>query len=329
MGRVVVLGASLSDMNLRLDRLPRPGETRLGSGFFRAFGGKGANQAVAAARAGAEVVFLSGFGDDDAGRGMLDQYRGEGLNLDHARVEPGAASGVALIMVGDDGENLIGVAMGPNAHLDVAYIDALPAPVFAGPGVFLASLEVPFEAVVRAIERAQAGGLTVVLNPAPAPAALAGHPVLRRVDVLTPNQSEGAILAELAADDPEPAAVADALLARGVKGLALTLGSAGCLVADAQGRDGRPGVPGRGGRHRRRGGRLQRHARRRARRGDAAPRGGAAGQCGRVDRRHSPGGAGGVADRGRDRPRPGADPGINVQASGPRGRKIGYAALGW
>lgn len=245
MGRVVVLGASLSDMNLRLDRLPRPGETRLGSSFFRASGGKGANQAVAAARAGAEVVFLSGFGDDDAGRAMLDQYRAEGLNLDHARVAAGEASGVALILVGDDGENLIGVAMGPNAHLDEAYIDALPETVFAAPGVLLASLEVPLPTVIRAIERAKLGGMTVVLNPAPAPAALAGHAILTRVDVLTPNQTEGVDLAGLAHDrsDHDPDEVADALLARGAAGVVLTLGSSGCLVADRAGRAVVPAFP--------------------------------------------------------------------------------------
>ncbi len=234
MGRVVVLGASLSDMNLRLDRLPRPGETRLGTSFFRASGGKGANQAVAAARGGAEVVFLSGFGDDDAGREMLDQYRVEGLDLAHARVAAGEASGVALILVGDDGENLIGVAMGPNARLDPAYIDGLPAAVFDGPGVFLASLEVPLAAVVRAVERAKAGGMTVVLNPAPAPAALVGHAILGQVDVLTPNQSEAAILAEvpLVGSDHDPDRVTDALLRHGTGAVVLTLGSGGCLVDD-------------------------------------------------------------------------------------------------
>ena len=233
MGRVVVLGASLSDMNLRLDRLPRPGETRLGSGFFRAMGGKGANQAVAAARLGAEVTFLSAFGDDDAGREMLDRYRAEGLNLDHARVAEGEASGVALIMVGDDGENLIGVAMGPNARLDPAYIDALPEAVFAGPGVFLASLEVPFEAVVRAIEQAKAGGMTVVLNPAPAPAELAGEPILASVDILTPNQTEAAILGDMNGSDEaraDPNAVADTLCRWGDEQFVMTLGAGGCLV---------------------------------------------------------------------------------------------------
>ena len=245
MGCVVVLGASLADMNLRLDRLPRPGETRLGSSFFAAHGGKGANQAVAAARAGAKVVFLTGLGDDEPGRAMAERYRGEGLNLDHARVAPGETSGVALILVGDDGENLIGVSMGPNAHLDPAFVDALPAELFAAPGLLLASLEVPLETVVRAIERARAGGMTVVLNPAPAPSALVDHPILRQISVLTPNQTEAATLTGLIGEQAEldPALLIDALLALGPERVVLTLGSAGCLVADRSTRRSIPALP--------------------------------------------------------------------------------------
>ena len=248
MGRVVVLGASLCDMNLRLDRLPRPGETRLGSGFFRADGGKGANQAVAAARLGAAVTFLTGFGDDAEGRAMRERYRAEGLDVDHARVAPGEASGVAMIMVGDDGENLIGVAMGPNARLDPAYVDGLPDAIFAGPGVFLASLEVPLAAVVRAIERAKAGGMTVILNPAPAPAELAGDPILASVDILTPNQTEAAILAEMngsAEAKADPEAVADACCRHGDEQLVMTLGAAGCLVVAGGARTVVPAFPAR------------------------------------------------------------------------------------
>ncbi len=199
MGRVVVLGASLMDMNLRLDRLPTPGETRLGSSFFIATGGKGANQAVAARRAGADVVFLTAFGDDAFGRQMRDRYFDEGIDLRHARLVEAEASGVALILVGDDGENLIGVSMGPNARLTPEFIDELPSDVFEPPGVFLASLEVPIETVVRGVERAHAAGMTVVLNPAPAALLLGASHVLAKVEVLTPNQSEAEALAEQAA----------------------------------------------------------------------------------------------------------------------------------
>ena len=133
MGRVVVLGASTTDMNIRLPRLPTPGQTLLGGTFFTGPGGKGANQAVAASRAGGDVVFLTAFGDDVFGEQVRRHDEAEGIDLtlcqDGSRVEP---TGVALIFVADDGENLIGVAMGANAALSPADIDALPDSVFDG-----------------------------------------------------------------------------------------------------------------------------------------------------------------------------------------------------
>jgi ribokinase len=231
MGRVVVLGASLMDLNLRLDRLPVPGETRLGSSYFTSTGGKGANQAVAARRAGAEVVFLTAFGDDAPGRQMRDRYFAEGIDLRHSRIIDSEPSGVALIFVGDDGQNLIGVSMGPNARLDAAFINDLPAEVFEPPGVFLASLEVPLPAVARAIERAKGAGLTVVLNPAPAAALLGAKDLLSRVDVLIPNESEAEALA-----GGKGGPAVEALLGLGVSRVVLTLGSAGCMVAEGTNR---------------------------------------------------------------------------------------------
>jgi ribokinase len=230
MGRVVVLGASLMDMNLRLDRLPSPGETRLGSSFFTSTGGKGANQAVAARRAGADVVFLTAFGDDPFGRQMRDRYFDEGIDLRHARVVDSEASGVALILVGDDGENLIGVAMGPNARLTPDFIDDLPPEVFDPPGVFLASLEVPIETVVRGIERAKGAGMIVILNPAPASLLLGAKGVLSSVDVLTPNQTEAEILA--GGDSEGTAEAVEIWPGLGPVRLVLTLGSEGCLVVE-------------------------------------------------------------------------------------------------
>src|SRR4051812_3525778 len=112
MPRVVVLGSSNTDMTVRLPRLPAPGETVLGGAFHMGPGGKGANQAVAARRAGAEVVFITAVGDDDLGTIALEEYRREGIDVTHARVVPAVASGVALIFVGERGENSIGVAPG-------------------------------------------------------------------------------------------------------------------------------------------------------------------------------------------------------------------------
>ena len=236
MGRVVVLGASLMDMNLRLAQLPRPGETRLGHEFFTMPGGKGANQAVAARRAGADVAFLTGIGDDANGRAIRDNLFAAGIDLRHARIVEGTASGIAMIFVGDDGENLIGVAMGANSTLGAADIDGIPDDVFAAPGVFLASLEVPLPAVVRAVERARAGGLTVILNPAPAVSGLVESGLLEQVDLLTPNRTEAEALAGIPfAAGAEPSHLADALRARGPRAVALTLGGVGCLVADADG----------------------------------------------------------------------------------------------
>jgi ribokinase len=236
MGRVVVLGASLMDMNLRLPRLPSPGETRLGDRFFTMPGGKGANQAVAARRAGADVAFLTAIGDDAHGRAIRDNLFDAGIDLRHALVVAGEPSGVAMIFVGDDGENLIGVAMGANARLGPEAVDVLPAHFFRSPGVFLASLEVPLATVARAVERARESGMVVVLNPAPAVAGLVESGLLARVDVLTPNRSEAEALSGL--DDPasaDAAGLAEALRARGPKAVVLTLGSDGCLVADESG----------------------------------------------------------------------------------------------
>src|SRR5262249_13419169 len=105
MARVIVFGSSNMDLTVRVPRLPAPGQTILGSSFASSPGGKGANQAVAARRAGAEVVFVTAVGDDDLGRLALEGYRREGIDVSHVRVVEGIASGVALIFVGDDGEN--------------------------------------------------------------------------------------------------------------------------------------------------------------------------------------------------------------------------------
>jgi ribokinase len=233
MGHVVVLGASTTDMNMRLPRLPKAGQTLLGD-FFTGPGGKGANQAVAARRAGAEVVFLTAFGDDAFAGPIRRHDEAEGIDLSHAKTVPGAASGVAMIFVADDGENLIGIAMGANAQLNPDDIDALPDDVFDPRGVLLASLEVPIDTVARAVERAHDRGMTVVVNPAPGDRKLAELGCLPRIDVLTPNESEAEVLTGRHLDDP--AAAADALRAEGVKAVVLTLGGRGCLVVDESGR---------------------------------------------------------------------------------------------
>jgi ribokinase len=236
MARVVVLGSSGFDLTIRLPRLPRPGETLLGGELHTGPGGKGANAAIAARRAGAEVVFLTAFGDDDFGRRVAENSRAEGIDLGFAKTAVGVANQVALIFVGDDGCNLIGVAPGASAGLSPDDIDALPDSAFAAPAVLLACLEVPPATVARGLRRAKDAGLTTVLNPAPADRSILESGLLAAVDILTPNQEEARVLTGLPADTPDQAALAArALRDRGTRDVVVTLGAAGCLVVTGQG----------------------------------------------------------------------------------------------
>jgi ribokinase len=229
MSRVIVLGSSNTDMTVRLPQLPTPGQTVLGGSFATGPGGKGANQAVAARRAGADVIFVTAVGDDALGRQALDLYQSEGIDISQARIVAGVRSGVALIFVGERGENMIGVASGANARLDPDAVDRLPDSVFRAGDVLLAGLEIPSETAARAIRRARAAGMRVVLNPAPANLAILEENILADVDVLTPNAVELRALSGNAADVTEGAA---ALLSRGAGAVVVTLGERGSLVAE-------------------------------------------------------------------------------------------------
>jgi ribokinase len=241
MPRVVVFGSSNTDMTVRVPRLPAPGQTILGSSFATTPGGKGANQAVAARRAGAEVVFITAVGDDELGRQALELYRREGVDVGHVRVVEGDASGVALIFVGDDGENLFGVAPGANSHLTPEDVDRLPASLFRTDDVLLASLEIPLETASRALRRGWDAGMFTILNPAPAPAL--SQPKLRElfegvIMMITPNRLEAMALAGMTPDveaEPDWPACGFRLKSELKPAVvAITLGSRGCLVIDAK-----------------------------------------------------------------------------------------------
>lgn len=231
MPKVVVLGSSGYDLSVRLPRLPRPGETILGGRLGTGPGGKGANQAIAARRAGADVNFLTAFGDDEFGRLAAENCRSEGLDLSHARIVPGTPNQVALIFVGEDGENLIGVAPGASDSLSAADMEDLPEDVFSAPGVFLASLEVPLEAVIRGLQRARRAGMTTVVNPAPSSALVMATGFADLVDVITPNEEEAASLADREDRGPADAGRSARILRdMGFRSVIVTLGGAGCLV---------------------------------------------------------------------------------------------------
>jgi ribokinase len=232
--RIIVVGSVNTDLVIRVPRLPRPGETVLGGEFFQAAGGKGANQAVAAARLAREpVAFFAAVGDDAFGRQSLENLRRENLNLDAVKVVCATSSGVAQIVVDAHGENAIAVASGANAALVPADIDALPAELFSSASVFLTCLETPLDTVVRALERAKRAGLTTVLNPAPAGELVHRTELLELVDVLTPNELEAAELAQAEPGD-DPVTIASQLRQCGARDCIITLGAKGCLVASDQ-----------------------------------------------------------------------------------------------
>jgi ribokinase len=230
MGRVIVVGSANSDMVIQAGRIPRPGETVLGGEFLLALGGKGANQAVAAARLEAEVALVACLGTDVFAAAALDAYRAEGIDCRAVFQVDAAPSGVALIMVDAAGENSIAVAPGANAHLTparVAEAEAVLAPGLASGGVLLVQLEIPLATVQAALELGRRHGLTTILNPAPMQPLSRG--LLALVDWLTPNRGEAAELAGVA-PETDFATLAAGLHAAGVRQAVVTLGAAGVLL---------------------------------------------------------------------------------------------------
>src|SRR3990172_1009743 len=165
--RIAVLGSSNTDMIVKLPSLPGPGETVIGGTFSMAAGGKGANQAVAAARVGAKVTFISRVGNDSFGQQSIAGFKSEGVDTAHVGIDAGAASGIALILVDQSGENCIGVASGANAGISVNE-GKQALSVITASDIFLTQLEIPIAAVEAAIHGAHQAGVPVVLNPAPA-----------------------------------------------------------------------------------------------------------------------------------------------------------------
>jgi ribokinase len=230
--KIVVVGSANTDMVVSVDHLPKPGETVLGGRFFSVQGGKGANQAVAAARLGAEVTFVARLGRDDLGRAAADAYRADGINLDYLIWDDAVPSGVALILVNAAGENIIAVAAGANGQLSPADVKAAEAAIRQA-DVLLIQLEIPLSTVQAAAQLARQYGVRVVLNPAPA-AALPPE-LLALVDVLTPNETEAAILTQGFAQGnaADPLDLAQQLQAiSGVATIVMTLGSQGALLLD-------------------------------------------------------------------------------------------------
>jgi ribokinase len=226
--KIVVVGSSNTDMIIKLDRIPKPGETRLGGEFVTAAGGKGANQAVAAARAGGAVTFIARVGQDMFGERAVAGLVENGINVDHVQYDQ-SPSGVALIFVGADGENSIGVAGGANANLSPADVQKAKN-AFDAADVVVMQLETPLATVQAAAELADAKGALVILNPAPAQSL--PDKLLQKISILTPNESETELLTGVEVDDEASCSrAADILLGKGVETVIITLGSRGAFVA--------------------------------------------------------------------------------------------------
>lgn len=230
MGRantVAILGVFVADTAYRTVRLPRLGETILGQGFALGPGGKGSNQAVAAARLGAETHFITRLGDD-AFAAMARATWAEAGVRPAVITDPESFTGAACILIEGSGDNAIVICPGAAGGLAGADLDAM-VDVITGAAVFITQLEQPLEAAVRGLEIARSQGVTTILNPAPAmdlPDA-----VLALADYVTPNETEAEALAGLAVEGPEAArAAADRLIARGAGAVVITLGARGALL---------------------------------------------------------------------------------------------------
>jgi ribokinase len=233
---ILVLGSINTDLVVQGHRLPVPGETVVGGTFFRAAGGKGANQAVAAARAGAvSVSLIAAVGEDDFGRESLAVLRAEGVGCDLVKRMPGEPSGVALIMVDAKGQNCISVASGANLLLEPSDIDAIDVRRFEQAAVLLACLEAPWKTVLQGLQRAKELGVTTILNPAPADPEIASPQVMQYVDVITPNQSEASLLTGMPVEGIEQAwAAGKRLIELGCRHAIVTMGERGCVVVNDQ-----------------------------------------------------------------------------------------------
>ena len=227
MPRVLVIGSSNTDLIIRANKLPSPGETVLGGAFFTAAGGKGANQAVAAARAGAQVTFIARIGRDDFGEQALSAFQREGIDTRWIVSDPDLPSGVAFILVDERGENSIVVASGANAALSS---DQIQDRAYQNAEICLLQLEIPLETVAHAASLATKNETRVVLNPAPA--ADLPEEIWPHLFLITPNQTETEYLTGIPPNSPQNIAkAADKLLLKGAQNAIITLGAQGAFLA--------------------------------------------------------------------------------------------------
>ena len=235
MNKLVVLGSVNADHVLQVPRFPRPGETLHGNRYQVIPGGKGANQAVAAARLQADIGFIACVGDDAFGRDIRDHFAQDGMNIEHVRIEQDCPTGIAMIQVSDEGENTICISAEANDHLTTEVVNQSRQAIEQA-DYLLMQLETPMEGVIAAAAMAKQAHTQVILNPAPAktlPAQL-----LANIDIITPNETEAEVLTGIAViDEASAAKAAQALHDQGIHTVMITLGAKGVWVSEqGQGR---------------------------------------------------------------------------------------------
>ena len=227
-GKIVVIGSSNTDMVVQSPHLPAPGETVLGGNFIMNPGGKGANQAVAVARMGGEVTFIACVGEDMFGKEAIKGFQSHGIDTSYIRMDENAPSGVALIMVDNEGENCISVALGSNSTMQKKDIDRAED-VLNEAAFVLIQLETPLDVVEHAVFTAKNKGINVVLNPAPAQPL--SDNLIASLYMITPNETEAELLTGIKAVDENTArSAATVLRGKGVGTVVITMGSMGAYV---------------------------------------------------------------------------------------------------
>ncbi len=230
--KVLVFGSANMDLILRVERLPRSGETVLGKDYFQALGGKGANQAVAALRAGARTTFIACVGDDALGRQALDTFQNEGLDVSRCKITSDAPTGLAMIWVEASGANMIVVNPGANHALQPRDLESWTSEFLAEHSVCVAQLETPLETVKAGIKLAHDAGCFTILNPAPARSLHDLKEMIPDVDLWVPNETEAELLSDVKIDDENSAARAiEKMIKDGFKNVILTRGEHGSIVS--------------------------------------------------------------------------------------------------
>ncbi|HEY3473973.1 MAG TPA: ribokinase [Anaerolineales bacterium] len=233
MADILVVGSLNADLVVRAPRFPKPGETISGEDLQIIPGGKGANQAVAAARQGISVAMTGRVGNDSFGPELIDNLKQNQVNTDHVRIDPESATGTAIIIVDPGGQNSIVLSPGGNGRVQPADLENVS---FSDSKLLLLQLEIPMESVLAAARRAKESGLRVLLNPAPARAL--PDELISLPDFLVPNESElGLLTDEPVHDIPSAERAARGLLERGTQNVIVTLGANGALIVNKEGTD--------------------------------------------------------------------------------------------